>query len=227
MQVLANKISQNSYLFREKVKRLLLIVPLFLFHIILYNFVGMCENESNYSFLLDIDHIIPFVPGMVWIYISTYIVIPLVGFLIKDTKDFYRLAVTIVISWLITYPFFYFFPATYPRPDFALVDLSTWMLKLNYIHDVANNTFPSLHVSLSFVIAFTMVHISKKKNILWIIWAMLISLSTVMVKKHFIVDTFGGLIVAQIAFLLVFKLKIADNAIEDFESKLKKIKLDW
>lgn len=218
------KISLNSSTFKEKVNRLLLIIPLGVFHIVSYNFVGMYESGNNYSFLLGLDDVIPFVPEMVWIYISTYIVIPLAGFVIKDSIDFYRLIASILITWLITYPFFYFFPATYPRPDFALIDLSTWMLKLNYVHDVSNNTFPSLHVSQSFVIAFAMIHISKKKNILWLIWAVLISLSTVMIKKHFFIDTLGGLVVAQIAFMLIFKLRIADNAINEIIKFSKKIK---
>jgi len=206
----------------EKFKRLFLIIPLFAFHIISYNFLGMYNDNCNYSFLLRLDYIIPFVPEMVWVYMTTYIVIPLVGFIIKEERDLYRLVIAIFLTWFFTYPVFYFFPAIYPRPDFEITGLSTKVLQINYLHDVPNNTFPSLHVSLSFVVAFAMIHINKRNKFFWLTWGLLISLSTVMVKKHFILDSLGGLIIAQVSYLLTFKLKIADNMIKILENYFKK-----
>jgi len=43
-----------------------------------------------------------------------------------------------------------------------------------------------------------------------------------MVKKHFILDSLGGLIIAQVSYLLTFKLKIADNMIDLLENYIKK-----
>lgn len=217
-----NKYSLNKVVLIEKSKRLFIIIPLFIFHIISYNLVGMYNDNCNYSFLLGLDYIIPFVPEMVWIYMTTYIVIPLVGLIIKDKRDLYRLVIAIFLTWLFTYPVFYFFPAVYPRPEFDIINLSTKILKINYMHDVSNNTFPSLHVSLSFVVAFAMIHISKKNRIFWLVWGTLISLSTVMVKKHFILDSLGGVIIAQISYLLTFKLEIADSIINSFEMLFNK-----
>lgn len=206
----------------EKSKRLYLIIPLFIFHLVAYNLVGMYNDNCNYSFLLGLDYIIPFVPEMVWIYMTTYIVIPLVGLIINEERDLYRLIIAIFLTWFFTYPVFYFFPAIYPRPDFEIIDLSTKILQINYLYDVPNNTFPSLHVSLSFVVAFAMIHINKRNKFFWLIWGLLISLSTVMVKKHFILDSLGGLIIAQVSYLLTFKLKIADNMIDLLENYIKK-----
>jgi len=182
----------------------------------------MYNDNCNYSFLLRLDYIIPFVPEMVWVYMTTYIVIPLVGFIIKEERDLYRLVIAIFLTWFFTYPVFYFFPAIYPRPDFEITGLSTKVLQINYLHDVPNNTFPSLHVSLSFVVAFAMIHINKRNKFFWLTWGLLISLSTVMVKKHFILDSLGGLIIAQVSYLLTFKLKIADNMIKILENYFKK-----
>jgi|GEM_PF-4051486 len=94
----------------EKSKRLYLIIPLFIFHLVAYNLVGMYNDNCNYSFLLGLDYIIPFVPEMVWIYMTTYIVIPLVGLIINEERDLYRLIIAIFLTWFFTYPVFYFFP---------------------------------------------------------------------------------------------------------------------
>ena len=205
--------------------RLVIIISLFLFHILSYNFVGQNNIAYNYahSFLVRLDHILPFVPWMVWVYISTYFVIFLAGIVIRDDKDLFRLIEAVFYTWLLTYPFFYFFPAIYPRPSFEVVDFTTKILKYNYLYDVSNNTFPSLHVSLSFVIAFSMLRIRKNnRKILWIFWAVLVAISTVLVKKHFVIDALGGAIIAYASYFLSFKLKLGNNIFAYVKKKYSK-----
>jgi membrane-associated phospholipid phosphatase len=194
-------------------KRMFLIAFLVFIHIFSYNFVGKNNIACNYAhyFITELDYILPFVPRMVWVYISTYFLILLAGAIIRDEKDLFRLIEAIFYTWILTYPFFYYFPAIYPRPNFEVVDLTTKMLKYNYQYDLSNNTFPSLHVSLSFVIAFAMQSlIRNKKKGLWLVWAVLVALSTVLVKKHFVIDIFGGVITAYVAYVLSFRLRIAE-----------------
>jgi membrane-associated phospholipid phosphatase len=205
--------------------KLAMIIILFVCHVVFYNLFGTYNTMDNYSYFMELDHTLPFVPEMVWVYMSTYIVMLLIGFTIKDNKELFRLIVAILYTWILTYPFFYFFPAIYPRPSFKVIDLTTQLLKYNYLYDVSNNTFPSLHVSLSFIVALTMVHIKSKIKLLWLFWAILVSMSTVLVKKHFVLDVFGGYAVAQIAYLLSFKLKTADLIIEFFYKFLKRVEL--
>ncbi len=212
--MMINSYTITTSTLKASAKRLFLIASLVFIHISSYNFVGKNNTTCDYahSFLTKLDHILPFVPGMVWIYISTYFLILLAGIIIRDDKDLFRLIEAIFYTWVLTYPFFYFFPAIYPRPSFEVVDLTTKMLKYNYLYDVSNNTFPSLHVSLSFVIAFTMQSLLKdKKKLLWLIWATLVALSTVLVKKHFVVDALGGVIIAYASYFLSFKLKLGNN----------------
>lgn len=195
--------------------RLVIIISLFLFHILSYNFVGQNNTTFDYahSFLTKLDHILPFVPGMIWIYISTYFVILFAGIIVRDDKSLFHLIEAVFYTWVLTYPFFYFFPAIYPRPSFEVVDLTTKILEYNYSYDVSNNTFPSLHVSLSFVIAFAMLRLKNWGKALWLIWAILVALSTVLIKKHFVVDALGGFIIAYLAYALSFKLKTANIVI--------------
>ena len=204
-----NFVKSNKHI----LKRFLVILPIFIVYIMTYNFMGNCSLNENYNFLTELDEIIPFVPEMVWLYISMYFVMMFSGFFIKDDLDFYRLVISIILTVLITYPFFYFFPAVYPRAEFVVSDLSTKILRWNYANDVINNTFPSLHVSLSFTLALTMGYLNKKKKNIWILWAILIAASTVLVKKHFLIDPLGGFIVAYIAFASSVKYKYFDKII--------------
>ena len=210
--VLSNSVINKNFM--VVLKRIALIVSLVLFHITSYNFVGKNNGTYDYAhlFFTKIDHFLPFIPGMVWVYISTYFLILLAGIIIKKDKDLYCLVEGIFYTWILTYPFFYFFPAIYPRPSFEVVDFTTKILKYNYLYDVSNNTFPSLHVSLSFVIAFSMLRIRKNnRKILWIFWAVLVAISTVLVKKHFVIDALGGAIIAYASYFLSFKLKLGNN----------------
>ncbi len=211
----------NSYIKPNKfmLKRFLVILPIFVIYTLTYHFIGNYSLNENYNFLMGLDELMPFVPEMVWVYVSTYFVMMFSGFFIKDDLDFYRLVVAIIVTMLITYPFFYFFPAIYPRAEFVITDLSTQVLRWNYTNDVVNNTFPSLHVSLSFTLALTMGYLNKKKKNIWIFWAIMVAVSTVLVKKHFLIDTLGGFMVAYTAFSFSVKYKYFDKVINHITNR--------
>jgi hypothetical protein len=73
--------------------------------------------------------------------------------------------------------------------------------------DVPNITFPSLHVGLSFTIAFGIMHLRKRIGWLYLVWAIAVAFSTVMIRKHFVMDVFGGIIIATLS----YKIFIAEN----------------
>ena len=106
--------------------------------------------------------------------------------------------------------FYVFFPSFYPREDW--VDTSTvsgMVVEFTRMIDGANNTFPSGHVTFAWMLAFfvSISSVGKKYlslRVAYIVWASLISVSTLTLKQHYLFDVVSGILLAGIIFY-VFK----------------------
>lgn len=201
-------------------KRVFIVMLIYLIHTALYNYVGLNHIDNNFNLLTDLDHLFPFIPEMVYLYMSFYVVIVISVFFLKTEESFDRLIAAILGTLLFTYPLFYFFPAYYPVPVFEDNTFTTKFLKWCFEADVPNNTFPSLHVSLSFIMAFGINHYRKKLGKFYLLWAIGIALSTLMIRKHFLIDTFSGIVMASFS----YNLFITGRLTKPLFDTLKKVK---
>ena len=107
---------------------------------------------------------------------------------------------------MITIVIFQLFPVGYPREFYPLPHVNSpsvnLFYKLRYL-DSPMNCFPSLHVSLCFLFSFG--HWSESKKVFWVslIITILISLSTLTTKQHYIADGVAGLILSFTIFTFV------------------------
>lgn len=201
-------------------KRILIVGIIYLVHTALYDYVGAHHINSNFNLLTDLDKLFPFLPGMVYLYVSFYFVVVFSVFFLKTEESFDRLIASIIGTLLFTYPIFYFFPANYPVPSFGDTTVTAKFLKWCFAADIPNNTFPSLHVSLSFTIAFGIKHYRNKLGMLYLLWACGIALSTLMIRKHFLIDSFGGIVMATLSYNLFVSGKLTKPLFDT----IKKIK---
>ncbi len=199
------------------VKRLFVVVLIYLLHSFCYSYVSEHHVNNNYNLLTDLDHLFPFVPNMVYLYFSFYVVILVSVFFLQNEKSFNRTIASILGTMFLTYPLFYFFPANYPVPSFEVNTFTTKFLKWCFDADVQNNTFPSLHVSLSFTIAFAIKHYRKKLGVIYLIWATGIAFSTLMIRKHFLIDSFSGIVMATISYNLFVSGKLTKPLFDTIE----------
>jgi membrane-associated phospholipid phosphatase len=188
-------------------KRVFVVIAVYLFHSIAYGFLSTHHIGDGFSLFTDFDKLLPFTPEMVYVYMSFYVVILLSVFAVKTENDFNRMITSIFATLIFTYPFFYFFPAYYPPVHFETNNFTTKFLQWCFEADVPNNTFPSLHVGLSFTIAFGIMHLRKRIGWLYLVWAIAVAFSTVMIRKHFVMDVFGGIIIATLS----YKIFVAEN----------------
>ena len=95
-----------------------------------------------------------------------------------------------------------------------------------------SNTFPSGHVAYAWLLYFGIVHSEIIKKIyglrrLYLLWAIGISISTLVIKVHYVVDVFGGLAVAILCFflmkLILKKIGVAEKN-EEYNNQQKTIK---
>jgi membrane-associated phospholipid phosphatase len=183
------------------------IILLFLPYFIIY-FLLQSAITSGYNLLTDVDKIIPFVPEFVWIYHTLTPVFFITTVLMIEKKNvFFSALFSVFVASVIMIMFYTFFPVFYPRDGYTEASLSGLMVEFTRTIDGANNTFPSAHVTFSWILAFfagMSVYAKKNKWIkpVYLLWAILISISTVVLKQHFIIDVFSGIALAMACFVL-------------------------
>jgi membrane-associated phospholipid phosphatase len=80
------------------------------------------------------------------------------------------------------------------------------MIRDVYAGDNPYNDFPSLHTSLSTLVAFHWFRVDRRLGIAVAIWTALIVASTVLIKQHNVADVAGGLLLAYGAYWLSSRL---------------------
>ena len=189
-----------------KVKYLTLFI---IFNFISYFSIQLLFTASEYNFLISLDHSIPFVPEFVWIYHTLIPIILITMFSFVSRKEVFLSAFTAYMIASVTLSVFYIlFPSFYPRESFVdPSSVSGWLVELTRMIDGANNTFPSGHVTFSWLLAFFVGLTQYAKKYSWIkiiyyIWAILVTLSTLALKQHFIVDVLSGILLASMCYFL-------------------------
>ena len=168
----------------------------------------LCSDWYHYDLTTRWDTAFPLVPGWVYIYVGCYIFwivnYVMVARIHRDDKSaFYRFVITDMSSRLVCAVFFIALPTTNTRPQIPEGGFSTWLLRLVYSIDQPANLFPSIHCLVSWL-CFAGIRKSSKVS-LWYkafscIAALLVVLSTQFTKQHYWIDTFAGILIAEVLF---------------------------
>lgn len=143
-----------------------------------------------------LDAYIPFIPQFVWFYFLYYIWVLLVTPIMKEREHFYHAAASFAVLQTAAIATFILFPSFMQRPQVVgegwSYDLVRWMYKA----DQGYNLIPSLHVGhTTLVTLFYRTHRPKAFPIV-AAGTFMISLSTVFIKQHYIVDIPVGFLMA-------------------------------
>ena len=156
------------------------------------------NRETTYPLYIDAELGIPFVPGFFWIYMSLYLLFLMPPFFL-NINQLKRLGQQIILATLFSGIIFLLFPAELgfnritPENEFY-ASLYSGMF---YI-DLPHNLVPSLHIIFSALILLSLLDAkgSTAQKVIWWSWLILISLSTLLVHQHHILDIITGLLVA-------------------------------
>jgi membrane-associated phospholipid phosphatase len=180
---------------KNAVACIILAVCLYLTSLI-YQFL----NHGPYVLFLKtfIDDMIPIVPIFVIPYVSLdpFVYASLIIFLFVNTKIFKSAALSMIAAWFVSYAFYFFLQSYVYRWEPVGNDMFTNMIRDVYRGDNPFNCFPSLHTSISTVIAHHWLRLDKRIGVPVAIWVVLIVLSTLFVGQHYIADMFSGLTLA-------------------------------
>lgn len=161
--------------------------------------------ETSYLTLFNIEKALPFIDWTIWIYISFFIYIILVFILLKQKENMNRLFYAQMLLLFVSMIIYYLFPIGYPRPTVELNGIASSIVNFYYSIDTPNNAWPSLHVGLTFLAGFGFLKEKKHLFPIFMIWAVLISISTLTIKQHYLWDVITGFVLA--VFFYYFSLK--------------------
>lgn len=155
--------------------------------------------EARYDFLLNVDQTLPLLPWTLVVYSSYFFLIPVAAVRVAPHR-FARFCIGLLAAFTLCCVGFWLWPAHYPRPNAsALTGPLGQALLWVYSVDAPGNTLPSVHVALAWYCGgFVWRQTGNRK---WLVWALLISVSTLTTKQHFVVDVLGGLLVAAVVLL--------------------------
>ena len=140
---------------------------------------------------------LPFLPIFEYLYVLTYFLPAFLLATVRDYAAFRCLVRATAVSLLVAYATYLLCPVYFARPDLEVSSFHTWLLSLEYL-DKPYNHFPSLHVTLSWL-AVHAAQVSGRTRVgLWML-ASGISVSTLFVKQHYIVDVLYGVALAWVA----------------------------
>ena len=163
--------------------------------------------QHNYHVLnWRIDTKIPFIPEFIYLYLFffLYMVVCYSYLFVQDRNGYYRACRTAIIGALITYIVFLCYPTEMvDERNLCNVDaLTRWLCVVTFAADYpAINCFPSLHCVDTFIVVYSIC--SSRNTMLWVkcvvlLVSVLIVLSILFTKQHYVVDIFGALIVVSI-----------------------------
>jgi membrane-associated phospholipid phosphatase len=168
--------------------------------------------EPTLLHMFWVDRAVPLLPWTIWIYISDYFMVLSALLLLREVENQNRFLYSYVIIQAVAVSFFVFYPTIYPRELHPLPqDGSINVMLFEFIRwvDHPSNCFPSLHVATCFISAFAFLFESRAKLFIYVGWAILICISTLTTKQHYVMDILGGFALASIAsWISLFRLKI-------------------
>lgn len=168
-------------------------------------------NAVHHSIPVSFEDAIPFAPEWVTIYTATFIfwMLGLVVCMTRERELCFRMFTGLYIAELICAVFFIALPTVIDRPEAAGSLYYERLLALFYASDQPTNLFPSMHCMFAYMVfrSFMIAKLDKPVVIGSGLFAALVCASTVLVKQHFLLDTFAGIILGEVAVTLSLKTK--------------------
>ncbi len=169
-----------------------------------YHFYFWCQRRQLApvrELRLPVDDWIPYRPAWVWIYSFLYYpVILYTNLVVESPREFTHLATSYLLLLLLQMTFFLLFPVATPEHWRATDPRRGWserLLALVQRFDARSNSFPSMHTSVA---TLTALHLYPSLGGWVLAFPMLIGLSCLFTKQHYVVDVPAGAALGWLSF---------------------------
>ncbi|OGQ79918.1 MAG: hypothetical protein A3F90_01285 [Deltaproteobacteria bacterium RIFCSPLOWO2_12_FULL_60_19] len=171
-----------------------------------YQFYFWCQRHQlaePRELKLPMDEWIPYRPNWVWIYSFLYYpVILYINWVVESPGQFTRIAVSYMLLLGLQMAFFVAFPVVTPvswRSKNGRRNYSERFLAFVQKFDASSNSFPSMHVSVAML---TALHIYPRVGPWAAAFPVLIALSCLFTKQHYLIDIPAGAALGWFTFKL-------------------------
>jgi membrane-associated phospholipid phosphatase len=161
------------------------------------------ERATRFS-TTALDHCIPFVPAFVFAYVGFVALFPMALALLSFTGEWEAFLLALIIAALLYVALGPFARYGVLHPEVLGRGVARRLVRHIYRLDGAGTrrTFPSVHVYLSLICAYSLSAAFPSYDALFWALATLVALSTVLIKQHNLIDVLGGALWALIAVYL-------------------------
>lgn len=195
------QLCRNSGSTVTAVEKVITIALLYLAFLISYSLVNRTIPVSgSFDLTTTLDQRIPFVTAFVYPFYLAYVILPMPIFLLGNRTQLSVISVAFLAMLTLASIFFLLFPVRVPRPDAVPATLSGNIVARIYEADRPVCGFPSLHVGISFFVAFVSLKMSVCWGVVLLGFAFLTSLSVLFIKQHVVLDVIGGVVLSLAAY---------------------------
>lgn len=196
----------------------------------MFFFVERISTNRDWNIMYcSLDDCIPFCEVFLIPYLFWFVF--LVGMILYtfffEVPVFKKLMWYIIVTYTFTIVIYLIYPTAQElRPEvFPRDNVFTRFLEWFYTFDTNTNVNPSLHVIGSFAVMYAAWHSERFSSRGWkaafTVTALLISISTVFVKQHSIIDVISGVLVCMFFYPFVYKRKPQEKKTKKKEPALQ------
>ena len=154
------------------------------------------------------DQLIPLVPAFIIPYVLYFplLVVPFwMAYKQDSNEDLFAVATTFFVAATICNLIFVLFPTTINRPPIPDESVFAEAVRLLHAYDGSTAMLPSGHVTYSLLANLVTWHFNKILAYVLLPITLLIMSATVLIKQHYILDIFAGIVVAVGVYWFVFR----------------------
>jgi membrane-associated phospholipid phosphatase len=162
-----------------------------------------------HSFYHPLDDTVPLLTIFVIPYISYYLLLIYATlFFVKkqNHKVTSLIANSLTCAIILAYLFYFFYQNSVERPYILEKSMFDQIYTFINYHVAPYNAFPSLHVAVSAIIWYGFYLLKSSHIKLQTLWILLIIISTVFTKQHYVLDIIGGIFLAVGSIAMIHRL---------------------
>ena len=170
------------------------------------------ENANFTNLYIPFDDVIPFceyflIPYFFWYIFIVWMVVYSFFFDVEIFKKYHQFLIIVCGVTCLIYLLWPNMQSLRPT-EFTRDNIFIHYIKKMYDFDTNTNVCPSLHVVMSFAVFFASWYSKRYRTVPWriafSIMTVIISISTVFLKQHSIIDVYAGVALSLVAYFIVF-----------------------
>ena len=166
---------------------------------------GSRRSRGYYSTKTFLDDEIPFVPNMAMFYFSGFLLGNMAYILLGSTEYFPHIATGYGLQFVVSISVYAIYPCHIERRENFRPNSFLGHLLAKYQRiSKPFNAFPSMHTSYCLFSALAVWGcVSHTTGLVLIVWSVMVALSTLLTKQHYVVDVLAGAILATGLYLII------------------------